>query len=345
MKYLVFSDAHLHPWSEFATPDPKYLTSRLKLQIQAITDVLEQARKDKATVLFLGDLFHQRGSVKTQVFNLAYNLFAEYTDVPVIMIEGNHDNVTNSIHSASTLEPFTHLPNVTLIPEYDSFTVPNTQDTITAVSYGDEYAHLKEFIKSNPATILMAHLGVEGAMGAGNSKLEGAFTVSDLYPDTFGVVLLGHYHKSQYLAPNTLYVGNPVAQNFGDANMHKGYYSFETKDGNLDLSTLVFHDLHYPEFLAYEASELPENVDELIETNYVRVRGEGAIIDKAMKLDTEAPIKNIKIEKTFSANKDTTRIGIKGDSTPIDITKKWADEFQPDNTDTLVNIVTRAINE
>lgn len=345
MKYIVFSDAHLYPWSEFSSPDAKYITSRLRLQISALTDVLTIAKGEGATVLFLGDLFHQRGSVKTQVFNLAYELFERFSDVPVIMIEGNHDNVSNSIKSPSTLEPFKFLPNVTLIPEYEHITIPNTSDTLTAVSYGDEYGELKEFIKDNPATIMMAHLGVEGASGAGNSKLDGAFTVADLQPASFDLVLLGHYHKAQFLASNTLYVGNPVAQNFGDANMHKGYYSFETSEGHVVKDSLTFHDLHYPEFLAYEASGLPEDIEELSEHNYVRIRGEGGAIDKALRLDTSEPSGNIKIEKTFAFDDDTTRIDIKGDSTPIDITKKWGEEFQPDNTDTLVDIVTRALNE
>lgn len=319
MKYIVFSDLHAYLFSEFAKPDDKYINTRLANIVNATEDILKAARETSSTVLFAGDLFHSRGSVQTEVFNFIFKVFSEYQDVPVIMIRGNHDAVNNRLDSPSAIEPFAILPNVKLVTKLEHFT--SGEDTITAVSYGDEHAEIKEFIKDNPADILLAHLGIEGAKGAGVSTLEGPFTVGDMRPEENKVVLMGHYHRSQKFTDNMLYVGNPVAQNFSDSGMKKGYYKFEID--NHELKNLEFVDLGYPTF----ETATPSTIQDISKDSFVRLKASKEDI-KRIEVNTDVP-DNIRLDVEYEVVSET-RININTSDEPKDIASSWAEEFMPE---------------
>lgn len=319
-KYIVFSDLHAHLFTDFAKPDKEYINTRLANIVKGLRDTLEIAKKEQRTVLFAGDLFHARGSVRSEVFNHIFETIAKYQEVPIIMIRGNHDSSDNTIGSPSSVEPFKYLPNVHLYTRLDTMEING--DTLTLVSYGEEYAEIKQFIKDNPADIMMAHLGIEGSKGAGASSLDGAFTVGDLYPDKNGIVLLGHYHRSQKFTDNMLYVGNPIAQNFSDSDMHKGVYTFEIK--NHKMLDLNFVDLGYPMF---ETKTL-DTIGEAQPTSYVRVKATKDALE-TIKENTEVP-ENIRLDVEYKATSDT-RIDIDVTDTPKEISKSWAKEFMPDD--------------
>ena len=331
-KYIVFSDLHAHLFNDFAKPDEEYINTRLSNIVHALRDILKIAKEEGRTVLFAGDLFHARGSVRSEVFNAVFETVATFDEVPIIMIRGNHDSSNNSISSPSSIEPFEYLPNVKLITGMDK--VINGEDTLTLVSYGEEYADIKEFIKTNPADILMAHLGIEGSKGAGASKLDGPFTVGDLYPENNQIVLLGHYHRSQKFTDNMLYVGNPVAQNFSDSDMHKGAYTFEIKDHKL--KDLTFIDLGYPIFETKELSD----IETALPTSYVRVKATRDALE-TIKENTEVP-DNVRLDVEYKAVKDT-RIDIDMGDSPVDISKAWAKEFMPEDEDTIVKQLNKVV--
>lgn len=330
MKYIVFSDLHAHEFTEFAKPDDEYINSRLANIVNAVKDIFSIARKEGRTVLFAGDLFHARGSVRSEVFNFIFKVFQENTDIPVIMIRGNHDASNNSLTSPSSIEPFSVFPNVHLVTQLEHFDYHG--DTITAVSYGDEHAEMKEFIKDNPADILLAHLGIEGAKGAGYSKLEGAFTVADMYPENNKVVLMGHYHRSQKFTDNMLYVGNPVAQNFSDAGMPKGAYTFEIN--NHTLQDLKFIDLGYPMFEAVTVA----NYNNVKEDSYVRLTASKEDV-KTMELTTTIP-DNVRLDVAYEAV-DDTRINISTSDSPEEVARRWSKEFMPDQETLIVDMLNK----
>lgn len=339
MDYIVFTDAHLHKFNDFSKSSGRVGNTRLENQLDAIKDILEVARTKNKIVLFLGDLFHQRGRVDTQVFNEAYNLFNEFSDVTIYAIEGNHDNVDNSITSYSSLEPFKYLKNFHLIETYKKVTIPNSQDTFVGISYGEEYDELKQFIKDNKATFLLAHLGVEGSYGAGISKLDGPFSTGDLLvPSNYELALLGHYHRRQQVSKNVYYVGNPVAQNFSDSEQEKGYMTFSTKDGHIVKDSVEFKPLDYPMFIKVtdeNLSKYADDLDSLAEHNYVRVVLNEDVFNKLKISDEleELP-ENLRVEKQVFATTES-RIDIKEAGSTIMIAKKWAEEFQPDNIKTI----------
>lgn len=336
-KYVVFSDLHLHAFNDYAKLTGEYGNTRLENQVKALEDVLKYASYNDAIVLFLGDLYHQRGKVATNVFNAGFDMFNKYRDVTVYALEGNHDNISNSIHSDSSLEPYKALPNFNLIKEYEKFFVRD--DTFVGVSYGEEYEELKNFIKDNSGTALLGHLGVEGSYGAGSSKLDGPFTTHDLYAhENYEIVLLGHYHRRQEVSSGVHYVGNPLAQDFGDSEQEKGFYTFDTESGHVVEGSFIFHKLDYPMFYKITQDNIDkygDKIDELSKDNYVRVILQQSTIDTLKLLDDENMPENVRIEKQVEQTSES-RIDISETTTSVDIASKWAEEFQPENKDTII---------
>lgn len=348
MLYYVFSDLHLHKFNDYSRVEGPYGNTRLEAQVNALNDILKKASEEteEVTVLFLGDLYHQRGRVDTEVFNAGYETFSNYPNIPIIIIEGNHDNVNNSIHSHSSLELYELLPNVTLIREYEKLSLANG-DTLVGVSYGEEYDELKAFIKDNTATMLLAHLGVQGSRGAGQSKLDGPFTTGDLcVPNNYEIGLLGHYHNRQELVPGVYYVGNPVAQNFGDSGEEKGYMTFETRENHVISSSISFHPLPYPMFIKVTNDNLDKygtELEELAKNNFIRVIVDEKKFDMVKISGEEKDLpENLRIEKQLTPVSET-RIDISDIGSTLEIAKQWSDEFQPDNKDVIIKQLKKVI--
>lgn len=350
MKYYVVSDVHLHKFNEFSRNEGPFGNSRLLNQLSGLEDILKSARDDseETTLLFLGDLYHQRGKVDTEVFNEGYKLFSKYPDIPVYMLEGNHDNVNNSINSPSSLELFSLLPNVTLIPTYEKVKVEGTEDTFVGISYGEEFSELKTFIKENKATFILGHLGIEGAIGAGSTRLDGPFTTQDLLVGkNYQLGLLGHYHGRQELVKNLWYVGNPVAQNFSDEGQEKGYMTFTTDSkGTYIEGSLEFHNLGYPMFIKITDENLSDYVDRLdsvTKNNYVRlVVNDLSANTLKLSEDHLENEENIRVEKQIKVE-SKTRINITSDDSLEEVAKSWSDEFQPDNKETIIKQLRKVI--
>jgi len=329
-KFVIVGDIHLHLFNEFAKPaqDSKYVNTRLENTVKALKEVFEYARFNNATLIITGDVFHERGKVRTEVFNAAYELFAEYTDVKIIMIRGNHDMVSNSFNSQSSLDIFDTFENIHLVKTLEQV-YTNEGNQITAVSYGEEYAEAKQFIKDNPGDILIGHLGVAGSKGAGHSKLDGAFTVADLEPENFEEVFLGHYHRGQMLADNVRYLGTIVSTNFSEPE-EKGYWTFSIDDHAV--KDLKFVKLDYPRFITTSIEEFAEISEEERNFNYYRLTGSKEQVDKLEQLTEVPDTVRLDINRVQT---EEARIEISTEDTPVTIAEKWAEENDSDHSDII----------
>ena len=344
MRYIYFSDFHAHNFSEFSTPDAKFGTSRLRHQVEVLEYLFKQAKDTSSVLLFGGDLFHQRNSVDTRVFNAVFGVFARYSDVTVVMIRGNHDSVNNSITSPSSIEPFEELPNVSVVTGCEVKKVGT--DTITCISYGDEVEDMKKFIKDHPATLLMAHIGVDGSRsGAYSHSLGGAFTKADLYNNNYQAVLLGHYHERQMLFQNGGYVGNTVPMSFNDDGETKGYWTFETSDSGKTLKNdISYVPIASPKFMTLDLQNLPDDYEDVVKHNFVRVRGTKKQVDKlSLALTTDDTEKdqlesNLRMEVIPEAVTEN-RLDLKTTANPVEITSTWAKKFMPDKETLLVSLI------
>lgn len=338
---IAFSDFHAHLWAEFATPlDNVYVNTRFEEQVEVLETVLTHAQETGRSVIFAGDLFHKRVNVNTAVFNAIFNKFREYGDVPVLMVRGNHDSMNNSLYSNHSLKPFEALSNVVVVatPQVVDF----AGSKVSCLPYGDEIDIMKKFLSSpdtQSADILVAHIGIEGAKESSGHSLEGAFTLSDLYSENYNHVILGHYHKHQFLNDNTFYVGNTLPTSFSDVD-DKGVMMLDTKTP----VKAVFRHIPSKKFLTLSPSDITsDNAEEILTDNYVRLRASKQEVSSMTALPEDIP-HTVRIEVQDVVSTDT-RIDISVDDTPTKIVGAYYDEYLSDNSDLCKSIVLGYINK
>lgn len=327
MKFLFFTDSHFHLFTDYSKPDNEYVNDRFKEQIGALQEVFDIARKEQATIIFGGDLFHKRNAVNTVVYNEVFGVFAKNSDVGVLLLRGNHDATTNSLYTDSSVDTFNYLPNVKVIKSLNTVTKDNVNIVFTA--YGDETEEIKNYIKSSydkdMVNILVGHLGVEGSLvGKGSHRLEGAFGYQDLQPELYEFILLGHYHRRQYFQnPNHLYGGSLMQQSFSDEQKANGVHLIDTEN-----ITTEFIEIKTRRFVTIQGDNVPDNIEELIIQGHF-IRFVGSIEQaKVIELENTEETNNIRVEiqKEYTVEK---RIENNVTDEPIDIAKGFADKYYP----------------
>lgn len=344
---VVFSDFHAHIFHDFAKPDAEYVNDRFRAQMETLQKVFDIAREKEAVLLFAGDLFHNRSKLEDIVFNNVYKVFAENPDVRTYLLKGNHDAKNNTTDSPHWLETFKYLDHVTVMDKAQSYTNVKHNIEFLALPYTDDTAHLKgkvpEFVEeatdSGYHSILTAHVGVEGSeVGRHSHRLEGAFTVQDLRPDVFDFVILGHYHKRQFLGgtDNMFYVGNTIQSSFSDEGQDKGVFYIDLDEDN---AKPEFIPITNKQFITLDS--IDENTQEQVDNNYVRF-----ILphDQAQEVEIfRQEDDNIRVELQKEYKTDT-RIDIDVDSSEDQIVKSYTDEYYPESTDVALEILKEAFN-
>ena len=334
MKFVFFTDSHFHLFTNYAKPDDEFVNDRFKEQIEALQKVFDIAREEKADVIFGGDLFHKRNSVDTRVYNKVFEVLARNRDIDVYMLRGNHDSVTNSLYTSSSIEPIGYLPNVHIFSSTDTFSF--TDVNLVFEPYGDETEEIKEHIKGsydeNKTNILVAHLGVEGSLtGKGSHRLEGAFGYQDLLPDNYAFILLGHYHRRQYFTnPNHFYGGSLMQQSFSDEQESNGVHLIDT-----DKLTTEFIPINTRRFITIQGEDIPENFDQLIEEdNFIRVIGT-ANHAKVLEMDESMKDKNVEVQikKEYTVEK---RIDSDVSDDPLTIASTYAKQYSPESENEIL---------
>ena len=334
MKFVFFTDSHFHLFTNYAKPDDEFVNDRFKEQIEALQKVFDIAREEKADVIFGGDLFHKRNSVDTRVYNKVFEVLARNRDIDVYMLRGNHDSVTNSLYTSSSIEPIGYLPNVHIFSSTDTFSF--TDVNLVFEPYGDETEEIKEHIKGsydeNKTNILVAHLGVEGSLtGKGSNRLEGAFGYQDLLPDNYAFILLGHYHRRQYFTnPNHFYGGSLMQQSFSDEQESNGVHLIDT-----DKLTTEFIPINTRRFITIQGEDIPENFDQLIEEdNFIRVIGT-ANHAKVLEMDKSMKDKNVEVQikKEYTVEK---RIDSDVSDDPLTIASTYAKQYSPESENEIL---------
>ncbi|ARM68963.1 recombination exonuclease A [Staphylococcus phage vB_Sau_CG] len=333
MKFVFFTDSHFHLFTNYAKPDEQYVNDRFREQIQALQKMFDIAREEDATVIFGGDLFHKRNAVDTRVYNKVFETFQLNRDIEVLMLRGNHDSVTNSLYTDSSIEPFGYLPNVEVCKNLDTLGFLGEEQDINIVMapYGDETEEIKEFIKNkyveDRVNILVGHLGVEGSLtGKGSHRLEGAFGYQDLLPDKYDFILLGHYHRRQYFQnPNHFYGGSLMQQSFSDEQESNGVHLIDTEK-----MTTEFIPIHTRRFITIQGEDIPENFEQLIEEdNFIRVIGT-ANHAKVLEMDDSMKDKNVEVQikKEYTVEK---RIDSDVSDDPLTIASTYAKQYSPES--------------
>lgn len=272
--YALLSDQHCHAWSAFSTVLPSGLNSRLQIildEMQRAADELKAVGGD--TMVFAGDLFHQRGSIDPEVFNPVFDAIERIThrDIKIIAIPGNHDlkgqdatslgNAMQKLDAVLGVEVLTH---PTVFEETGVLMVPWIQklDRLKAELLALAEAHDKAGTIAK--TDLVLHAGINGVItGLPDHGLEAPW----LTRLGFRRVFAGHYHAHKIMeAGRVVSIGATTQQTWSDVGTKAGFLIVEP-------DRFSYRAARAPNFVDLTGETDEAEIPLIVDGNYVRVRG------------------------------------------------------------------------
>jgi len=273
MKFLHLADVHLG-MENYGRVDPATgLHTRLKDFIKCFSFAIDIAIEEKVDLaIFTGDAYknsnpnptHQREFAK-QIYRLSE------AGIPVIMINGNHDNPV-SFGRATTLDIFgtLNVPKIKIVTEPELLEIetkagmvqvfclpwPTKNLFLNKEEYKDLTDHeitkeiqkraskkILEFarmVKPGTSAIFAAHLAAAEATYSGSERSviigsDPVFPTQILAQKEFNYVALGHIHKYQDLNVGNdipvIYPGSIERINFGEEKEDKGFCLVNIEEG------------------------------------------------------------------------------------------------------------------
>jgi DNA repair exonuclease SbcCD nuclease subunit len=272
--YGLFSDVHAHPWSAFSTTLPSGLNSRLGLILDEMWRMAQEVLAAGGdTLVFAGDLFHQRGAIDPEVFNPTYSLIeriAAEAGLRVLLIPGNHDlkgrNTTELGNAMQKLDAIIGVDVITqpkVIPELGLALVPwfdkvnDLKFTISDLANAMNQDALLE-------TDLVIHAGIDGVIpGLPDHGLSSAW----LAEQGFRRVFAGHYHHHKVMEGGAVIsIGATTQQTWSDVGTKAGFLIVEPDKINYRASNA-------PSFVDIDETTDEDELPLIVDGNYVRVRG------------------------------------------------------------------------
>lgn len=193
-------------------------------------------------VLMAGDIFHTvrpSNSSIADAFRQFARLAAALPDTPVVVIAGNHDS-PRAIETGSILRLLAEIPGVVVVDDAARAVYLEALDASVlclphnALSSGETI--VMEPDAEAAVNLLMLHGTVAG--GAAEQKLRyvseyGGVKVetSEIRPELWDYVALGHYHIATELAPNMWYSGGIERTStniWEEATTTKGFLTYDT---------------------------------------------------------------------------------------------------------------------
>ncbi|GAX21502.1 hypothetical protein FisN_4Hh565 [Fistulifera solaris] len=225
-KWVVFTD--LHCYSE-----------TLNTTLKVLDHVHELAIERNAGVLFLGDWWHHRGTLRVDCLNAVLSSLKNWT-VPMVMIPGNHDQVTlgGHIHGLTALENSYQVRDKTgsgktypgpLVFSYptkflDALFIPHVRDNAIMES-------LLQSSLSKSADALFVHADTSGAYMNDLIVSRDGISISLFPPDK--PIYSGHFHKPHVVKSkrNRLeYLGSPYQVSLSEAHQQKALIVVDAAD-------------------------------------------------------------------------------------------------------------------
>ena len=329
MKIACTADIHAHEFKEFATligvrwdkESSRYvrdekghtMNSRLFYILDALCDMRDYCFQNRIEDMFIaGDLFHHRGSVSTTVLNSVYtvlNSFASY-GIVVTMISGNHDQPGESGFQESSIHILGECDSVDVIEEPEAIVLNDISDGqinhvagVVAIPYHpDKNVVLRAIEKEREKlpdglkSILLCHLGVSGGIvGSGMRSMSSEYTLNEL--GDFDYIVVGHYHRPQWLSENAIYPGTPVQNSFSDEygnGKPNGFFVIDL-DGKKPDDIEFIPLTTAPRFITMTPEQFHEAEPEWLAVNHVRVQGE---IDDEDGLADELGVR-VEVHRTY----------------------------------------------
>ena len=265
MKFLHFADVHLG-MENYGRIDPSTgLHTRLQDFIKCFSFAIDIALEEKVDlVIFTGDAYKNSNTNPTHQREFAHHIYRlSEAEIPVVMINGNHDNPI-SFGKATSLDIYDTLNvsgmrivtepellnietkagpvQVFCLPwptknlfltkeEYKNFTDEKITKEIQ-MRASEKIRNYARIMKPGIPAIFAAHLAAAEATYSGSERSaiigrDPVFSTQVLAQKEFNYVALGHIHKFQDLNqdnhPPVVYSGSIERINFGEEKEDKGF--------------------------------------------------------------------------------------------------------------------------
>ena len=210
-KWIIFSDLHVK-------------SSSIEICEEVLKKVHDEALARNAGIMFLGDFWHVRGVLNVELLNRVLKSLQLWSQ-PVIMIPGNHDQVTlgGTVHALEPLKYAFDEKRILMINE------PSICLNALWVPYRRDHQLMKSILnagnKNDDIDIIFCHADVKGAfMNDGIRSREGILITE--FPENMPIYS-GHFHKPHTMSKglsSLRYVGSPYQTSLSEAGQKKYLY-------------------------------------------------------------------------------------------------------------------------
>lgn len=235
MRNVVISgDIHAHNYKGFNSG-----RSRLENVLRLIEELFDRARKEKADLWIVGDLFNTMQTIQTATIVSVISLFKRKLDedpyINVIMISGNHDQATKNTTDTPAI---TALDTVAELSDrvhlIDNWYYSCDDYTVFGIPYYPEPEDFEKVLRqhtemasklSHEPVYLMMHQTV----GLNISMVPDDFDPGHTLFDEYDLIFNGHIHTPSEVRAHFINVGSPIHRDAGDIGQEKSYILLNTK--------------------------------------------------------------------------------------------------------------------
>ena len=225
-KWVTFTDLHCSP-------------STLDTCLAVLDYVHQVAVERNAGILFLGDWWHHRGTIRVDILNAVLASLKSWTQ-PMVMIPGNHDQVTLGGHNHG----LTPLQNAyqcsdTQIPGPLIFSHPTIFGRALFIPHLRDNAIMESVLQSSAsqhATAIFCHADVMGAKMNDLIVSQGG-VLPQYFPPRIPIYS-GHFHKPHVVSMTKSqknvdieYVGSPYETTMAEAHQEKHILVLDSTQG------------------------------------------------------------------------------------------------------------------
>lgn len=285
--YVIFSDQHCHAWSMFATTDADGVNSRLR----AILNEMERGADELIAaggrlMVFAGDLFHERGTIDTDVVNPVQDCIRRIINkgVTIVAIPGNHDlKGKDTTELGSAVKNFGAIVNFHVI--HHRHLAKHSPHEVIMVPWRESNDQLRADLKEMADLHLdrhrldvVIHAGIDGVLiRVPNHGL----TAAELAAYGFRRVFAGHYHDHKVMeGGKVISIGATTHQTMSDIGTTAGFLMVYP-------DRIEHRATRAPLFVEITADTADEDIFSIVDGNYVRVRGRSLAPSDVAKMRAE----------------------------------------------------------
>jgi DNA repair exonuclease SbcCD nuclease subunit len=305
MTYSLLSDIHAHAWSAFSTRLPCGRNSRLQIIVDELKRAAAETQAAGGSLLVIGgDVFHTRGSIDPEVFNPISDAVDEILQagVSIVALAGNHDLKSNeSTELGNAFQSFGKRKGFDVVTYPKPRVYPGVK--LLMVPWIPKLDDLKRDLEASANALgddraefdLVMHAGIDGVLSGMPAH---GLTPAYLAELGFKRVFAGHYHHHCSFEDGKVWsIGATTHQTASDIGTKAGFLLVD--------DAVTYRASRAPEFVEVTDETDPDLIPEIVDGNYVRVRGlklsaadEVNLREELVRLGAKGVVMNVERETT-----------------------------------------------